>query len=165
MSFRGIPCEISQSYSNFYSAFEREVSETLSTIPGCQNFNLCKLKDVTAPGCGWKGNQNKPIRTVADAKKVLFSLNVKGVDPPSLADNVEEKSEAVLFQMQYAVSTGQFRISLHGVNSTADRSSFEHVSSDITCYPGFVRSTGRKKCGKQRLFPFLVLHEVFSAAA
>ena len=127
---------------------------------GCQNANSCKLKEVTVPGCGWKTNQ-KEKSAVADAKKVYFSLNIKGVDPPSLADNIEEKSEAVLFQMQYAVSTGQFRISLYGVNSTADRSSFEHVSSDIECYPGFVRSTDRKECGKWRLFQNLSLMNLF----
>ena len=130
-----------------HSAVEQEVRDTLSTIPGCLNSNACKLKEVAVPVCGWTANQ-KTRRSVADAMEVLFSLLVKAIDAASLADDVEEKSEAILFQMQYAVSTGQFRISLHGVNSTADRSSLKHLASNITCNPGFVTSRDRKGCGR-----------------
>ena len=84
--------------------------------------------------------------------EVLFSLLVAAVDSASFTDDVEEKSEAILFQMQYAVSTGQFIISLHGVNSTADRSSFAHLSSVITCNAGFVTSSDLKGCGMQHNF-------------
>ena len=80
----------------------------------------------------------------------MLSLAIKAIASPSLADDIEERSEAVMFQMQYAVSTGQFRISLPGMNSTAERSSFQHLASDITCNPGFVKSNGRG-CGKQHL--------------
>ena len=83
--------------------------------------------------------------------EVLFSLLIKAVESASMTDDVDEKSEAVLFQMQYAISTGQFRISLHGVNSTADRSSFKHLSSEITCNPGFVKSSDKTGCGKQQI--------------
>ena len=124
-----------------------EVRETLSLIPGCLNSNACKLKEVAVPGCGWTAHE-KTRRAVADTMQVLFSLLVKAIDSASLADDIEEKSEAILFQMQYAVSTGQFRISLHGMNSTADRSSFKHLSSNITCIPGFVTSRDRKGCGR-----------------
>ena len=81
--------------------------------------------------------------------KILFSLSIKPAHSSSLADDIEERSEAILFQMQFAVSTGQFNINLNGVNSTADRSSFEHISSNITCRAGFVSSSDHKTCGKK----------------
>ena len=143
------PCEGSQSYNGFRSAFEREVSETLQTIRGCPSLNTCILKEVTVPGCGWTANQRKR-RAVTNSKDVLFSLSVKGYDSDSTKDDVEEKSEAILFQMQYAVSTGQFIITLDNMNSTVNRSSFEHVSSDVICYPGFVEREDRMGCGKWR---------------
>lgn len=141
------PCEGSQSYNGFRSAFEREVSDTLQTIRGCLSSNTCILKEVTVPGCGWTADQRKR-RAVTNSKDVLFSLSVKGHDSDSTKDDVEEKSEAILFQMQYAVSTGQFVIALDGINSTANRSSFEHVSSDVICNPGFVKRSDRMGCGK-----------------
>ena len=145
MKFPGIHCQMS--HSAVHSAFDQEVRETLSLIPGCLNSNACKLKEVAVPGCGWTAHE-KTRRAVADTMQVLFSLLVKAIDSASLSDDIEEKSEAILFQMQYAVSTGQFRISLHGMNSTADRSSFKHLSSNITCIPGFVTSRDRKGCGR-----------------
>ena len=81
---------------------------------------------------------------------IIFVVNQTG-RVSSMTDDVDEKSEAVLFQMQYAISTGQFRISLHGVNSIADRSSFKHLSSEITCNPGFVKSSDKTGCGKQQI--------------
>ena len=130
-----------------HHAVEQEVTKTLSTIPGCLNSNACKLKDVTVPECGWTANQ-RTRRSIGDAMKILFSLTVRAIDSSSLTDDIDEKSEAIMFQMKYAVSTGQFRISLPGMNSTADRSSFQHRSTNITCNPGFVKSIDRKGCGE-----------------
>ena len=143
------PCEGSQSYHNFRSAFEQEVSETLRTIHGCYNSKACVMEEVAVPGCGWTVNQ-RSRGVVADSKDVLFSLSVKAYDSASTEDDVEEKSEAILFQMQYAISTGQFIITLDNMNSTVNRSSFEHVSSDVICYPGFVEREDRMGCGKWR---------------
>ena len=143
------PCEGSQSYHNFRSAFEQEVSETLRMIHGCFNSNACVMKEVAVPGCGWTVNQ-RSRGVAADSKDVFFSLSVKAYDSASTEDDVEEKSEAILFQMQYAVSTGQFIITLENMNSTVNRSSFEHVSSDVICYPGFVEREDRMGCGKWR---------------
>ena len=137
-------CQVS--HNAVHSAFDQEVRKTLSTIPGCLNSNACKLKEVAVPRCGWTAHE-RTRRAVADATQVLSSLLVKAIDSPSLPDDIEEKSEAILFQMQYAVSTGQFGISLPEMNSTADRSSFEHLSSDFTCNPGFVTSSDREGCG------------------
>ena len=141
------PCEGNQSYLNFRSAFEEEVSETLRTIHGCFNSNACVMKEVAVPGCGWTINQ-RSRGVAADSKDVLFSLSVKAYYSASTEDDVEEKTEAILFQMQYAVSTGQFIITLENMNSTVNRSSFEHVSSDVICYPGFVEREDRMGCGK-----------------
>lgn len=141
------PCEGRQRYDQFRSAFEQEVGETLGTIHGCLNPSSCKMKEVTVPGCGWTTNERKR-RAVADAKVVLFSLSVKPFDSVSTKEAVEEKNEAILFQIKYAVSTGQFVIVLDGINSTANRSSFEHVSSDVICNPGHVKGSERMGCGK-----------------
>ena len=149
VKFIGIGCQTSRGLSDIHSALEREVADTLSTIPGCLNSNACNLTRISVPGCNWTALQ-MTRRAVVHAMEVFFSLLVKAVDSASQTDDVDEKSEAVLFQMQYVISTGQFRISLHGVNSTADRSSFKHLSSNITCNPGFVKSIDKTGCGKQQ---------------
>ena len=136
------------------SAVEQQVAETLSTISGCNDSNACTVKEVSVPECGWTTNK-RMRRSVAGGMKILLSLAIKAIDSPLLADDIEETSEAVMFQMQYAVSTGQFRISLPGMNSTADRSSFQHLASDVTCNPGFVKSNGRG-CGKQHLVRLMI---------
>ena len=141
------PCKGSQRYEQFRSAFEQEVGDTLGTIHGCLNPSSCKMKEVTVPGCGWTANERKR-RAVVDANVVLFSLSVKAFDSDSTKDAIGEKSEAILFQIKYAVSTGQFVIVLDGVNSTANRSSFEHVSSNVICNPGYVKRSDRRGCGK-----------------
>lgn len=83
------------------------------------------------------------------ALEVLFSLLVFKENQSSLAaDNIEGKSEAVLFQIQFAVAEGEFTISLHGVNITADRSTFKHILTKITCSTGSVTSNDGKGCGK-----------------
>ena len=141
-------CQFGKAFSSFRTSIEQTVTDTLSEIPGCLYSDACKLKKVEVPGCGWTADQKKKKkRAVTKGKDVLLSLSVKAVDSPKLTDDVEEKSEAVLFQMQYAVSTGQFKVILHGVNSAADRSSLKHLSSDITCNPGFVTSSDRQGCG------------------
>ena len=150
MKFTGIGCQISRGLGDIHSALEQEVADTLSTIQGCLDSNACKLTRISVPECGWTALQ-KARRAVVGAMEVLFSLLVRPVESASMTDDVDEKSEAVLFQMQYAISTGQFRISLQGVNSTADRSSFKHLSSEITCNPGFVKSSDKTGCGKQQI--------------
>ena len=150
MKFIGIGCQISRGLSDIHSALKQELADTLSTIPGCLDSDACKLNRISVPGCGWTAHEMTK-RAFADAMEVLFSLVVKAVESASMTDDVDEKSEAVLFQMQYAISTGQFRISLQGVNSTAERSSFKHLSSEITCNPGFVKSSDKIGCGKKQI--------------
>ena len=151
-------CQSGNGFSSFRTAIEQTITDTLSEIPGCLYTDTCKLKEVEVPGCGWTADQKKKKkREVTNGKDVLLSLSVKAVDSPKLTDDVEEKSEAVLFQMQYAVSTGKFKVILHGLNSTADRSSLKHLSSDITCNPGFVTSSDRKGCGTYCPRPILLV--------
>ena len=136
------------------SAVEQQVAETLSTISGCTDSNACTLKEFSVPDCAWTTKQITR-RSVAGGMKIILSLAIKAIVSPTLADDIEERSEAVMFQMQYAVSTGQFRISLPGMNSTAERSSFQHLASDITCNPGFVKSNSRG-CGKQLIVRLMI---------
>ena len=136
------------------SAVEQQVAETLSTIPGCTDSNACTLKKFSVPDCAWNTKQITR-RSVAGGMKIILSVAIKAIVSPTLADDIEERSEAVMFQMQYAVSTGQFRISLPGMNSTAERSSFQHLASDITCNPGFVKSNSRG-CGKQLIVRLMI---------
>jgi len=143
VSFSDIPCG---NLRELRDSLEQEVDHTLSAVPGCLNSNgVCKLQGVSVPACGWTSNQ-KTRRSVANQVKILFSVSVKVADSSSHADDIEEKSEAILFQMQYAVSTGQFNINFNGVNKTADRSSFAHLSFNITCSAGFVSSSDQKGC-------------------
>jgi len=147
MKFPGIHCQMG--YNAVQSAIEQQVTETLSAISGCNDSNACTLKDVSVPYCGWTSNQTT-LRSVAGGMKIMLLLAIKAIDSPSVADDIEETSEAVMFQLKYAVATGQFRISLPGMNSTAERSSFQHLASHITCNPGFVKSNGQG-CGRQHL--------------
>lgn len=142
-------CSVIQSREELRSAVEKEIQDTLTTVQGC---NACKLKDVATPGCESTGGKRKR-KALDHAMEVLFSLVVKGDTDSSLpVDDVEEKSEAVLFQMRYAVATGQFQIALGGMNSTADRSSLQHLFSNVTCAVGFVTSEDRKGCGRHCFF-------------
>ena len=144
-------CQDGQGFRSFRTAIKQAVTDTLSEIPGCLYSDACKLKEVEVPRCGWTVDQKKKKkRAVTEGKDVLLSLSVKGVDSPKLTDDVEEKSEAVLFQMQYTVSTGKFTVISHGLNSTADRSSLKHLSTEMKCNPGFVPSSDRKGCGTYR---------------
>lgn len=135
--------QCTQSDETLRSEIEREINVTLSTVPGCQ---ACILEEVIVPECESKRNRTKR-REVVQAIEVLFSLLVKA---SPLGDNIEEKSEAVLFQMQYTVATGQFMISLHGMNSTADRSSLKHLFSNVVCSAGFLKSKSGKRCGRDQ---------------
>lgn len=132
-------CNIIQSREKLHSAVEREIQATLSTV---QEW---KLKDVETPECEASADERKR-RAVDLPLKVLFSLVVN-----SSGDDVEEKSEAVLFQMQYAVATGQFQISLSGMKSTANKSSLQHLFTNVTCAAGFLMSGDRKGCGRHCL--------------
>ncbi|XP_067016111.1 uncharacterized protein [Acropora muricata] len=138
--FPGVDCQMR--HKAVQSALEQQVTKTLSTTSGCTDSYACTVEEVSVPECGW-ATKKKTRRSVDGGMKIMLSLAIKASDSYSLADDIEETSEAVLFQMQYAVSTGQFRISLPGMNITAERSSFQHLASDITCNPGFVKSNGR----------------------
>ena len=156
--FPRMQCKSIQSREELRSAIEKEVSDTLSTIPGC---HTCQLKTLTVPKCTLASNQ-KSRRALDHSVEVHFSLVVKeAVNLSSSEDSVEEKSEAVLFQMQYAVAAGQFIISLHGQNISADRSSFEHISSNITCGAGFVSTSSRKECGKHCSSSTIFLYNLY----
>ena len=147
-------CNVIQSREELHSAVEKEIQDTLATVQGC---HACKLKDVTTPACESPASKRKR-KALDHAMDVLFSLVIKGdSDSSSPGDDVEEKSEAVLFQMRYVVATGQFHIALNGMNSTADRSSLQHISSYVTCDVGFVTSNDRKGCGKNlSITPYII---------
>lgn len=151
LKFPGMQCNIIQNHQELQSAFEKEIKDTLTSVQGC---HTCKLKDVATPGCESTAS-NRKRKALGRAMEVLFSVIVKGDTDSSLSGyDVEEKSEAVLFQMQYAVATGQFQIALSGLNSTADSSSLQHLFTNVSCAAGFVTSGNRKGCGKDCLFNF-----------
>jgi len=139
IKFPGLQCNILRSLAKLYAAVEKVIRDMLLAVQGC---HACKLKDVATPGCDSLANTKKR-RAIDPAMEVLFSLVVNSSSP---GDDVEERSEAVLFQVQYAVATGQFQISLNGTNSTADRSSLQHLFSNVTCAAGSVTSADRKGC-------------------
>ena len=133
-------CNIIRRLEDLYTAVEKAIKSILLTVQGC---HVCKLKDVATHGCVPPANTKKR-RAVDQAMEVVFSLVVNSSSP---GEDVEEKSEAILFQMQYAVATGQFQIALNGMNSTADRSSLQHLFSNVTCAAGFVTSADPNMCG------------------
>ena len=138
-------CEDIQSHDELRSALEKRLNNTLSILSGCQS---CNLKTVAVPGCESTANQ-RPRKAVNTVVKVLFSLVVfKDINSSSSEDNVEEKSKELLFEMQYAVAAGQFMITLHGINTTAQRSSLKYLFSKITCSVGSVPSNNGKRCGE-----------------
>ena len=143
--FSGINCGNIKTHKDLLKAVKKAVNETLSTISGC---HACQLTKLTVPGCELAEEKRKR-RAVSHAMEVLFSLMVReALGSNSLSEDVQEKSEAVLFQMKYAVATGQFRINVNGMNTTAERSSLHHLSSSVTCSAGYVTSSNGKRCGK-----------------
>ena len=150
INFPDVQCISISSEEDLSSAIKKEVIDTLSTVTRC---HACELKEVAVPACDSLTNQRKK-RSLNQAMEVLFSLVVKqeANDSSSVGESVDEKSEAVLFLMQYAVAAGQFMLSLPGINSTADRSSFQHLYSKVTCDAGFVETADGKGCGKHHPF-------------
>ena len=143
--FSGINCGNIKTHKDLLKAVKKAVNETLSTISGC---HACQLTKLTVPGCELAEGKRKR-RAVSHAMEVLFSLMVReALGSNSLSEDVQEKSEAVLFQMKYAVATGQFRINVNGMNTTAERSSLQHLSSSVTCSAGYVTSSNGKRCGE-----------------
>lgn len=119
----------------------------LSPVTGCQS---CQVKRMEVPEC--KSRKSRAAKTYIE---VLFSFVIRNdKSSSSSGESTEEISEAVLFQMNYAVATGQFRLYLDGLNSTADRSSFNLVYSNVTCSLGFVTTSDRKRCGACSLGTF-----------
>ena len=138
-------CKNIGSHDALRLAIGKEISNTVKAIPGCQT---CQLKTLTVSGCDLTASP-KRRRSVDLSLKVQFSLMIKKtVDVSSSEDSVDEKSEALLFQMQYVVAAGNFMINLHGRNITADRSSFEHISSSITCGAGYETAGSGEDCGR-----------------
>ncbi|PFX23092.1 Fibropellin-1 [Stylophora pistillata] len=141
LSFPGIQCNSSQNKRELRTAVESEIKETLSAVPGCHS---CQVQEVKVPICEISANPRRR-RAPEQPMEVLVSLTVfRGAD--TYETKVEERSEAVLFQMRYAVATGQFIISLQGLNMSADRSSFQVIRSNVTCGAGFVMGSGGKEC-------------------
>lgn len=156
--FPGIQCKNIGSHDELRLAIEKEISDTLTIIPGCE---ACQLKTLTVPGCDL-APYRKSKRSVDNSVKIQFLLVVKeAVNVSSSMDSVDEKSEALLFQMQYVVAAGKFMINLNGNNFTADRSSFEHISSSITCGAGYVQTKSGKECGRHYSLSFLLLLTTF----
>lgn len=141
IDFPGMSCNGSQSHNELRSAIEKETSDTLSTIPGCQ---ACQLQEIEIPECQISANQ-RGRRAAKSFMRVTFSLMVFRASNLTY-DDVQEKSAAVLFQMKYAVATGQFTITLHGMEIKADRSSLQLLSTSVVCDAGFVTSSDEKGC-------------------
>ncbi|PFX23105.1 Fibropellin-1 [Stylophora pistillata] len=140
IDFPAMLCNGSQSHSELRSAIEGETAATLSTVPGCQ---ACQVQEIEIPECQISANQSR--RTAKPFMRVTFSLMVFRASNLTY-DDVQEKSAAVLFQMQYAVATGQFTITLHGMDIKADRSSLLLLSTSVVCDAGFVTSSDEKGC-------------------
>lgn len=147
IKFSGIQCSNVQSQKEIRSALEEGMNGVLSPVTGCQS---CQVKKMEVPEC--KSRKSRAAKTYIE---VLFSFVIrKDKSSSSSGESTEEISEAVLFQMNYAVATGQFRLYLDGLNSTADRSSFNLVYSNVTCNLGFVTTSDRKRCGACSLGTF-----------
>ncbi|PFX23098.1 sushi, von Willebrand factor type A, EGF and pentraxin domain-containing protein 1-like isoform X2 [Stylophora pistillata] len=143
IKFLGINCRNIKNHNDLLKAVKSAVNKTLSTV---SRWHACQLTKLTVPGCELP-EENKKKRAVTYAMEVLFSLMVReALDSNSVNDDVTEKSEAVLFQMKYAVATGQFIINMNGMNITAERSSLQHLSSSVICNAGFVTSSDEKGC-------------------
>lgn len=143
IKFPGMQCSSSQNHKELRTAIESEIRDTLLTVQGCQS---CQLQEVKVPECEISANRKR--KAVEQAMEVIFSLIVsKATD--AYENDVEEKNEAVLFQMTSAVATGQFVINLNGINISADRSSFQVLRSSVTCRTGFLMSRDGKGCGKR----------------
>ena len=116
---------------------KRQVWTSLRSVPGCSFADECEPRVVKASKC----------RSANYALEVLFLVSIKS-SHSTLKVTIEDTSEAVLFQLQYVVSTGKFTISIDGIHLTAKRSSLKHLSTQFKCPPGSVLNIKRAGCGK-----------------
>ena len=116
---------------------QRQVWTSLRSVPGCSFADECETRVSKTSKCG----------NVNDALEILFWVSIKS-SHSTLKVTIDDTSEAVLFQLQYVVSTGKFTISLNGIYMTAKRSSLKHLSTQLKCPPGSVLSITRAGCGK-----------------
>ena len=146
MKFRNIFCQRGQQFRQLPYVIQREVKTLLKSVPGCSYADECKTEGV----------RTAPCHTVNELLEVLFLVSIKK-NHSSLKVSIEDTSVAVLFQLQYTVSTGKFGISISGNYMTAERSSLKHFSTQFKCSPGSVLSSNREGCGKFKN-NVLVLH-------
>ena len=116
---------------------QRQVWTALRSVPGCSFADECEPRVAKMSKC----------RGVNDALEILFLVSIKS-SHSTLKVTIDDTSEAVLFQLQYVVSTGKFTISLDGIYMTAKRSSLKHLSTQFKCAPGSVLNIQRAGCGK-----------------
>ena len=152
LKFLNILCQRSQHLRQLPYLIQREVRKSLRSIPGCSFADECKIQGVRISSCH-TGNELLEILFLVSIKKSHSSLKV----------SIEETSEAVLFQLQYTVSTGKLGISISGNYITAERSSLKHFSTQFKCSPGSVLSSNRRGCGKFKNSNFFFLYqEIFN---
>ena len=137
LNFTDTLCQRNQNLQQLPASVKRQVWTALRSVPGCSFADECEPRFAKASKC----------RSVNNALEILFLVSIKS-SHSTLKVTIDDTSEAVLFQLQYVVSTGKFRISLDGIYMTAKRSSLKHLSTQFKCPPGSVLNIKRAGCGK-----------------
>ena len=137
LKFPNVLCRKSRNLQRLPILIQYEVWTSLRSVPGCTFADECEVRVIKTHRC----------RTVNDFIEILFLVSIKS-SHSTLKVTIEDTSEAVLFQLQYVVSTGKFTISLDGIHMTARKSSLKHLSTQFKCPPGSVLNIKRTGCGK-----------------
>ena len=137
LNFTDTLCQRNQNLQQLPALVNRQVWTALRSVPGCSFADECEPRFAKASKC----------RSVNNALEILFLVSIKS-SHSTLKVTIDDTSEAVLFQLQYVVSTGKFTISLDWIYMTAKRSSLKHLSTQFKCPPGSILNIKRAGCGK-----------------
>ena len=137
LNFTDTLCQRNQNLQQLPALVKRQVWTALRSVLGCSFADECEPRFAKASKC----------RSVNNALEILFLVSIKS-SHSTLKVTIDDTSEAVLFQLQYVVSTGKFTISLDGIYMRAKRSSLKHLSTQFKCPPGSVLNMKRAGCGK-----------------
>ncbi|XP_020616754.1 uncharacterized protein LOC110054740 [Orbicella faveolata] len=135
LNFTDISCQRNRNQQQLPVLVQRQVWTSLRSVQGCSFAGECETRVAKVSKC----------RSENDALEILFLVSIKS-SQSTLKVTIDDTSEAVLFQLQYVVSTGKFTISVDGIYMTAKRSSLKHLSTQFKCPPGSVLNIKRAGC-------------------
>ena len=146
VSFPIKPCKTNQQYLAIKEAFEEAFLQSLRHLQAypCFKSGVCKVKDITIPGCSQLHKKEK--RSSDASTRIEFIVVFRKLN--NTQSSIKEEAEEVLFNTKYFVSIGNFKILFNGRSIAAQPSSLKLLSSTFKCLEGYIPSNDATSCGK-----------------